>query len=276
VSGTKAPDGPADPLLLEVEGLVVRGADGPARPRLEGIDWSLRAGELWVMFGSHGAGKSDLLFTLAGLERPAAGRLRWFGQDAAQVPEARSLELRRRIGLVFENGGRLFHRLTVQENVALPLCYHENLPWSEAGPQVEALLAALGLAPWAHVTPAQLPPAARPRVALARALVLRPSVLLLDNPVAGLGGSEMNWWRDILQQLAAGRAPTDGRASGVVVTALEPQPWLESGARFGRLHGGGWTPLGDRQAMLTSRDPVVREWLAAAGLSARPKPDPPP
>jgi len=253
---------PAAEPVLEMEGLTVGSADAPGRPRIEGIHGRLQAGDFWVVLGLHGSGKSDLLLTLAGLQRPLAGRLRWFGQDVEQMPPDVAVDSRRRMGLVFENGGRLFHRLTALENVALPLCYHENRSWVEVAPRAEALLDALDLRGWAHVTPGRLRPAVRQRVALARALALEPDVLLLDNPVAGLSAPEIRWWRETLRGLSAGSPPNRGRNLTVLVTCHDWQPWIDLGSRFSLLNEGRWTPLGGREALLGSQDPLVREGLA--------------
>jgi len=152
--------------------------------------------------------------------------------------------------------------LTVLENVALPLCYHGNQSFGEARPRAEALLGALDLLDWTHTTPGRLRLATRQRVALARALILQPDVLLLDDPVAGLGTPETRWWRETLRGLATGNALTGGRALAVVVACHELQSWLEVGTRFVRLQAGRWTPVNDRKELLALADPRVREGLA--------------
>jgi ABC-type sulfate/molybdate transport systems ATPase subunit len=248
--------------LLVLEQLAVR-ADGlGAQRQIEGVTGNLGSGDFWVVCGAHGSGKSALLFTLAGLQTPAAGRLWSDGREVAAFSVEDEVRYRRRIGLVFENGGRLFHRLTVLENVALPLCYHENQTLDEARPRAEGLLAALDLLEWAHTTPGRLRPATRPRVALARALISQPDVLLLDDPVAGLDAPETRWWRETLRGLAAGGALTGGRALALVVTTYELELWAGLGTRFVRLQEGRWTPVSDREGFLAVADPRVREGLA--------------
>ena len=92
---------------------------------LEGINWRVAVGDFWAVGGLHASGKSDLLATAAGIMRPARGRYRVFGQELGAGFEEDRLATRLRLGLVFE-GGRLFHHLSVAENIALPLCYHGN------------------------------------------------------------------------------------------------------------------------------------------------------
>ena len=82
--------------------------------------WTVAAGDYWVVGGLPGTGKSDLLATAAGLQRPLRGTHLLFGEDLARLDEPALIQKRLRVGLVFENGGRLFNRLTVAENLALP------------------------------------------------------------------------------------------------------------------------------------------------------------
>jgi len=253
---------PDSPPLLVLENLAVGPTEAGDRPWLAGVNASLRPGDFWVVSGAHGSGKSALLFTLAGLQPPMGGRISWTARDTPQPSGEDDVRARRRIGLVFDNGGRLFHRLTVLENVALPLCYHENQSFDEARPRAEALLGALDLLEWIHTTPGRLRPATRQRVALARALILQPEVLLLDDPVAGLGAQETQWWRETLRGFAAGHALTGGRALAVMVTLHELEPWVEVGTRFVRLQAGRWTPVNDRKELLALANPRVREGLA--------------
>src|SRR4051812_15592431 len=91
---------------------------------VEGINWRVMPKDFWIVAGLFGSGKSDFLATAAGLQRPSRGVVKLFGHETFTLKEEILVEHRRRIGLVFSNGGRLFNRLTVAENVALPLRYH--------------------------------------------------------------------------------------------------------------------------------------------------------
>src|SRR5206468_2235735 len=106
------------------------------------------------------------------------------GQEMPLFDEA-DLPMRLQLGLVFEEG-QLFHPLTIAENVALPLRYHRNLSEPEAEAEVGQLLELVELTPWAHSTPGAVGRNWHRRAGLARALILRPRVLLVDNPLAGL------------------------------------------------------------------------------------------
>ena len=175
---------------------------------VENVNWSVAAGEFWVIAGQEHSGKSDLLMLAAGLMPPVNGSYKLFGNDTKNFGEAELAE-RLRVGFVFQ-GGQLFNQLTIAENVALPLCYQKNLTPDAAAPEVNGLLELMELSPLADVTPANVAANWRQRAALARALILKPEVLLLDNPLAGLGTRHRQWWLHFLDQLSRGHEQFDG------------------------------------------------------------------
>ena len=128
------------------------------------------------------------------------------------------------MGFVFE-GGQLFNQLTIRENVALPLQYHHDLPPAAAAQEVQALLELLELTPLADITPPNISDNWRQRAALARALILKPEVLLLDNPLGRLGGRHRHWWLRFLDQLWRGHEWCGGRPMTLVATTDDLRPW---------------------------------------------------
>ena len=152
----------------------------------EGLDLDVRRGEVLAIVGGSGTGKSVLLRTLIGLNRPASGSVRLFGQDLYALPTAKSVALARRAGVLFQQGA-LFSSLTVAENVALPLIEHVGLSAAEAA-QLAALKIALAGLPLSAGSklPSALSGGMIKRAALARALALDPDILFLDEPTAGL------------------------------------------------------------------------------------------
>src|SRR5687768_2222115 len=108
--------------------------------RIHDVTWRINPGEFWCVGGLPGTGKTDLLTTAAALQRPGKGEHYIFGQNLARLEEADQLKERLRIGLVFQAGGRLFAHLTVLENLALPICYHQNIALEEARERVRAVL----------------------------------------------------------------------------------------------------------------------------------------
>jgi len=168
---------------IEVRGLVNRFG---AQVVHEGLDLDVRRGEILGVVGGSGTGKSVLLRTIVGLNRPAAGTIRVLGADlGALPPEARS-RVERRFGVLFQQGA-LFSSLTVTENVALPLIEHAGLRRAEAERLAGLKIALAGLPPEAGAKyPSDLSGGMVKRAALARALALDPDILFLDEPTAGL------------------------------------------------------------------------------------------
>jgi ABC-type transporter Mla maintaining outer membrane lipid asymmetry ATPase subunit MlaF len=243
--------------------LAVGAADSPAPASVEEVNWSVVAGDYWVIGGLPGSGKSDLLATAAGMNRPLRGSFRLFGKEMSELAEADLRAVRERVGIVFENGGRPFNHLTVVENVALPLRYHRNLSLAEVKETVERILGFTDLAPLADTTPGGMKPAWRQRVALGRALAMSPQVLLLDNPLAGLGPQEARWWRECLAALSAGHDIVGGRPMTLVVACHDLRPWADQGKQFGLLRQKRWVTLGGRDELVSCAEPLLQELLAA-------------
>ncbi len=152
----------------------------------DALDLDLVRGEILGVVGGSGSGKSVLLRTLVGLNRPEAGSVRLFGEDLLALPGARRAALERRLGVLFQHGA-LFSSLSVAENVALPLIEHAGLSRREAARLAALKIALAGLPVTAGAKyPSELSGGMIKRAALARALALDPDILLLDEPTAGL------------------------------------------------------------------------------------------
>jgi ABC-type transporter Mla maintaining outer membrane lipid asymmetry ATPase subunit MlaF len=213
---------------------------------LRGVDWKIAPGDYWIVGGPHGSGKTDLLATAAGLQRPAAGSVRIFGRDVSEMSEPKLLEQRQRIGFVFKNGGRMFPDLTVAENVALPLCYHRNCTPEEAKPEVEAILELTELTSLAQAKAQWLGSGWPQRVGLARALMLKPEILFLDEPVAGLESRQRQWWKTFLEQLCAGTSPTTKGKVTVVTTTNDFALWQGGRPLFALIKDSHLQVLGEQ------------------------------
>src|SRR5437588_3950324 len=148
-----------------------------AATAVEQVSLDIFPGEFFALLGPSGCGKTTLLRLLAGLEMPDAGRILLDGQDIAPVPP-----YRRPINMMFQSYA-LFPHLTVEGNIAFGL-KQERLARSEIAARVEEMLALVRLEGFAKRKPHQLSGGQRQRVALARSLVKRPRVLLLDEPLA--------------------------------------------------------------------------------------------
>jgi phospholipid/cholesterol/gamma-HCH transport system ATP-binding protein len=169
--------------IIEVRG--VRNQFG-AQVVHDALDLDVRRGEILSVVGGSGTGKSVLLRTIVGLNRPAAGCVRVFGEDLLALPVARRRALERRFGVLFQKGA-LFSSLTVAENVALPLIEHAGLRARDAERLAGLKIALAGLpANAGGKYPSDLSGGMVKRAALARALALDPDILFLDEPTAGL------------------------------------------------------------------------------------------
>jgi ABC-type transporter Mla maintaining outer membrane lipid asymmetry ATPase subunit MlaF len=255
-----SPESGATQPVMEMIGVSTGSLRDPLADALRNVDWTVRAGQFWVVVGMHNSGKSDLLALAAGLIRPRSGEYRLLGRDMTE-DEAVPMDLRLRVGLVFE-GGRMLHHLTVAENVALPLRYHEKHDEGAIRERVEGVLRLANLSEFADGPAASQVQAVQKRCGLARALVPQPEVLLVDNPLAGLDPRESAWWIGTLRRLAAGHPILEGRPLTLVVASDDFQPWRRLGARFALLNEKRLTVLGGDEQLSGHTDMLVKELLA--------------
>ena len=155
------------------------------KPIFHKLDIAIRRGEVTAIMGPSGTGKTTLLRLITGQLRADAGRVVVDGRDVAQLSRRELYAMRRRMGMLFQNGA-LLTDLDVFENVAFPLREHARLPERLVRSLVLSKLHAVGLRGAARLTPQQLSGGMARRVALARAIVMDPQLLLYDEPFAGL------------------------------------------------------------------------------------------
>ena len=227
---------------------------------VEDVNWTVAPGEFWVIAGQQHSGKSDFLKMTAGLMAPVKGSYRLFGNETRTFGEA-ELPERLRLGFVFESG-QLFNHLTIRENVTLPLQYHRNLSAGAAASEVQTLLELMELTPLADITPANVSGNWLQRAALARALALKPELLLLDNPLGRLDARHRQWWLRFLNRLWRGHNWLGSRPLTLVATTDDLRPWQNAQLKFGLLHDKFFSPLGSWNDMESLNDPVVKELQA--------------
>ncbi len=152
---------------------------------LDNISFQLPQGETKAIFGVAGAGKSIILKLTLGLIKPDAGRIWVLGEEVSALPEEQLFELRRRIGMVFQESA-LFDSLTVRDNVAFRLIEEGGTPEQEIEERVREALRFVELEHTLDMLPGELSGGMRRRVAIARAIIARPEILLYDSPTGGL------------------------------------------------------------------------------------------
>jgi D-methionine transport system ATP-binding protein len=171
--------------MISIERLTkVYGHGDSATVVLDDLDFSVDAGEIFAVVGPSGAGKSTLAQCVNLLERPTSGSVIVNGENLSQLSERQLRVARRRIGTIFQSDG-LYSRRTAAQNVALPLEYL-GVTAADSRRRVAELLDRVGLSSRASAYPHQLSGGQRQRVGIARALALRPSVLLSDEATSGL------------------------------------------------------------------------------------------
>lgn len=155
------------------------------RAIMEDLNFEVRTGEIFVILGGSGCGKSTVLKHMIGLVPPISGRVLIQGRDMITARGKARNRLLQRIGVAFQNGA-LFGSMTVLENVMLPLQTYTDLPPGAIETIALAKLKLVDLASFGHLLPDELSGGMKKRAAIARAMALDPSILFLDEPSAGL------------------------------------------------------------------------------------------
>jgi len=247
------------PPIIEMKGVSVGSMRDQSVTVLKDVDWETEPGDYWILAGLQGTGKSDFLMMAAGLMPPATGTYRLWGEPMPIFDEAR-LPIRLRLGVVFD-GGQLFNHLTVAGNIALPLRYHRNLPEEAVLEQTQRWMEATELESWADSTPGNLARNWQKRAGLARALILQPKILLVDNPLGGLDLRHANWWLRFLDQLSKGHPLMEGRPVTLVVTASDLRPWQNRAKQFAILREQRFVVLGTWTQLEAASQELLHELL---------------
>ncbi len=149
------------------------------------VSFKVRKGECLGLLGGSGAGKSVILRSMIGLEKPDEGQVLIDGVDIVPMKEQELIDVRKKVAYVFQNGA-LFDSMSVYENLAYPLRAHTKLTEDEIRRRIKEQLEEFGLEGNENVMPANLSGGMQKRVGLARSIILQPSVVLYDEPTAGL------------------------------------------------------------------------------------------
>lgn len=229
--------------------------------RVNGVNWRVEAEDFWAVGGLHWSGKSNLLTTAAASHSRIRGSLRLFGRDIADLSAEQTLESRLRIGLVFEGDGRMFPNLTVAENIALPLRYRRENEDADVWNRLAEALESLDLAAAADALPGEIDFGLKRRAALARAAIMQPDVLLLDQPLVGLDPRQRAWWVDLIEHIHEGHPLFGGRPTATVVATEDLRPWLDRANQFAVIGNSRFEAVGDKHELLESGNPLIEELI---------------
>lgn len=221
----------------------------------EDVSLTVQRGEVFGLAGGNGCGKSTLLREILLLQQPASGSIRVFGQDVQTITDPEVRRLRRRCGVLFQQGA-LFSSLTVAENVAVPLREHTRLSRRLIQELAALKIALTGLpASSAAKYPNELSGGMRRRAALARAIALDPDLLFLDEPTAGLDPVSASGFDELVQHLK------DWLGLTIVIVTHDLDSLWRITDRVAVLGSGRVLGLGTMQELSGSEDPVIREYF---------------
>lgn len=246
-------------IQISVEDLEIAYGD---RVILYDINFEIYQGEIFMILGGSGAGKSSLLRTLIGLENPKKGKILFNGiprDEWLSSPEY----IARRIGVLFQNGA-LWTSMNVFENVALPLQLYTKLSLEQIIDIVRLKLALVGLEGIEFYMPSQLSGGMQKRVALARAMVLDPNVLFLDEPSAGLDPITARKLDQLIKQLR------DTLGTTFVIVTHEIESVLQIADRVMFIDGKRKTMIGIGKPcdlLKQSPDEIIKQFFFQAGIS---------
>ncbi len=221
------------------------------------LNFVVNKGDIFVIMGGNGCGKTTLMRALVGLQRPMAGTVFYSGEDFWNVPPDDQERLKRRLGIMFQ-GGALWSSLTLAENVALPLSEYATLPQERIDEIVSFKLALVGLAGFEEFYPVELSGGMKKRAGLARAMALDPEILVIDEPSSGLDPLTARRLDDLILELR------DSLGTTIVVVTHELASILNIGSNSVYLDTEAHTMIatGNPRAALDSGDPKVRHFLS--------------
>lgn len=238
---------------IEVSGLSMAYGDFVVQ---RGIDFRVRQGDVFVIMGGNGCGKTTLMRALIGLQRPAAGTVRYGGEDLWRATEEDRERMQRHLGILFQ-GGALWSSLTLAENVALPLAEYTDLPPGRVAEIVSFKLALVGLAGFEDFYPSELSGGMKKRAGLARAMALDPDILIIDEPSSGLDPLTARRLDDLILELR------DSLGTTIIVISHDLASILAIGNDSIYLDADTHTMIatGNPQQALMHGDPRVRHFL---------------
>jgi phospholipid/cholesterol/gamma-HCH transport system ATP-binding protein len=172
-----------DEVVISIRGLYKSFEDNDV---LQGVDLDLHKGENLIVLGRSGSGKSVLIKIISGLLRPDKGEVQVLGKDVTKLDKKEMIELRLKIGFLFQHSA-LYDSMTVRENLEFPMIRNKRkVTRNEIKEAVEDVLDGVGLKETAEQMPSELSGGQQKRIAIARTIIMKPEIILYDEPTAGL------------------------------------------------------------------------------------------
>ena len=228
---------------------------------LRGVNLKVYRGEVLVILGGSGTGKSVTLRHMLGLEAPDSGRIKVEDEDITDLPEEELYRVRMKFGMLFQSGA-LFDSMTVFENIAFPLREHTDMSEEEIGRAVSEKLELVNLPGSEHLMPVDLSGGMRKRVGLARSIVLDPKMILYDEPTTGLDPITAQTINSLIIDLQSKLNVTS------VVVTHDIQSAFSVGDRVAFLHEGVFQWVGSMDAARDSDHPILRNFLKSSAVVA--------
>ncbi len=227
------------------------------RPVLKGVDLAARPGEVTVVVGGSGSGKSTMLRILLGLESYEAGSVRLLGREVSGLGRLEARDLMMQVGMLFQFGA-LFDSMTVEENVGFALRYTRGWGSAEIRDVVRENLLMVGLKNVEGLYPAQLSGGMRKRVALARAIAHHPRLLCVDEPTTGLDPIMADTINELILQMR------DRLGVTVVCITHDIGAAFKIADHMAMLYQGEMIESGSPEEMKNSPNEVVRQFLSGS------------
>ena len=224
------------------------------QPVLKGVNLEVNRGEIMIIIGQSGGGKTVLLKHLLGLLRADAGRIVVAGVDITELGGEALDAVRRRYGVVFQ-GGALFDSMSVFDNVAFPLRERTALGRAEIAQRANAKLEQVGLAGMGEKNPAEISGGMRKRVAIARALVTEPEIVFFDEPTTGLDPVLVNTIHGLIVDLHAKFNFT------AVMVSHEIPEIFKIAQKVAMLYDGRIVEAGPAETIQNSPNPVIQQFI---------------
>lgn len=228
---------------------------------LRGLDLVIPRGKITVIIGRSGGGKSVILKHMIGLLHPDSGSITVDDVDLSTLDSVALRDIRTKFGMLFQNAA-LFDSLNVYDNVAFPLVEHSDLNRDQIGKRVKELLSVVGLPDIGHKMPAELSGGMRKRVGLARAIALKPEIILYDEPTTGLDPI----MTDAIDNLILSMQKELGITS--VVISHDIAATFHVADQIAMLHEGKIILSGSPDVFRTTTNPIVRQFLEGRSTSS--------